>query len=557
MKRSSRDSGEIYPDEIFLDARNMPTFDTQQFEGRIEKPISKKSLYSLTAVFVLALTLIGGRLFSIQIGQGQNFLTRSLVNTLRFVPIFPERAVIKDTKDTLLAWNNGTAREYITTGGFSHILGYLGHADATSTDLFTAQATTSVGIDGVEKIFNSQLAGVPGIKISEIDALGRSSSENIREDPVPGQPVSLSIDSALQGQLYQIIKSVVNDRGFAGGAGVIMNVETGELLALTSYPEFSSQVFSDGKDRKLIAQTLTDKTKPFLDRAVNGLYAPGSVIKPFMALGALTEGIILPDKQILSTGQISLPNPYDPTKPTIFKDWKEHGLVDMRQAIQYSSDEYFYQIGGGYKNQKGIGIANIEKYTRLFGFGEPTGVQFAGEGIGNIPSPEWKAKTFLSDPTWRVGNTYHTAIGQYGFLVTPIQVVRAIAAIATNGRLMHPTVLKTDSAHARVEKIINISTANFKVVQEGMRLSAQSGTAKALNLDYLDVAAKTGTAELGVSKSKVNSWVVGYFPYQNPKYAFAVVMESGPVNNTIGGVYVMRQLFDWMFWHTPEYVKSQ
>jgi len=554
MRKRSGNTGEIYPDEIFLDARNMPTFDTQQFEGRIEKPISERSLFALAAVFFLMFFIIGGKLYSLQINQGQGFLKRSLVNTIRLFPVFPERSSIKDRNGKLLAWNNGLERKYIESPGFSHILGYLGHSDATSTDVFTISATSSVGIDGAEKIFNKQLAGTPGLKISEIDALGRMSSENVRQEPVAGRPIALAVDSVIQSKLHEIIAKVAVDRGFTGGAGVIMDVNTGELIALTSYPEFSSQIFSDGKDRTLINKTLSDKRTPFLDRAVSGLYAPGSIIKPFMALGALNEGVISPQKEILSTGQLVIPNPYDKEKPTVFKDWKAHGWISMKQGIAESSDEYFYQIGGGYKDQKGLGIANIEKYARLFGFGEKTWIEFEDEGLGNIPSPEWKAKTFKGE-AWRIGDTYHTVIGQYGFLVTPIQAARAIAAIATNGKLLRPTLVKTDENKAKVEKIIKLPQEDYDVVKEGMRMSAESGTGKALNLDYLKLAVKTGTAELGVSKAKVNSWVVGFFPYEHPKYAFAIVMEAGPVHNTIGGVYVMRQLFDWMFWDAPEYVK--
>jgi len=554
MKKRSRDNGEIYPDEIFLDARNMPTFDTQQFEGRVERPIAKHALYLLFGCFVLVLLVIVGKLFALQIASGKSFFERSLVNTLRLSPVFPDRATIKDRNAVSLAWTEGTERKYIKQDGFSHLLGYLGHADAIATDLFTLQATTSVGIDGIEKNLNLQLAGTPGVKIAEADALGRIQSENVREEPVPGAPAILSIDARIQTELYTIIKSVATDRGFAGGAGILMDVTTGELIALTSYPEFSSQVFSDGKDRKAIATALSDKTKPFLDRAVSGLYAPGSIIKPFMALGALAEGVITPEKKILSTGKLELPNPYDPTKKSIFKDWRAHGWVAMRDAIGYSSDEYFYQIGGGYKDQKGIGITNIEKYAKLFGFGEKTGIVLDSEGIGNIPSPEWKAKTFPSDPTWRIGNTYHTVIGQYGFLVTPIQVARAVGGLATSGTLTQPTILKTDVP--QVARQVALPRSDFKIIHEGMRMSAQTGTAKGLNLDYLSLAAKTGTAELGASKARVNSWVVGFFPYEQPRYAFVVVMESGPVHNTIGGVYVMRQLFDWMYWHTPEYIKA-
>jgi penicillin-binding protein 2 len=251
---------------------------------------------------------------------------------------------------------------------------------------------------------------------------------------------------------------------------------------------------------------------------------------------------------------ISIPNPYDPTKKTIFKDWKVHGWVDMRQGIAESSDEYFYTIGGGYNGQKGLGIANIEKYIRMFGFGSNTGIDLLGEKAGTIPSPEWKAATFKGDP-WRIGDTYNSSIGQYGFQVTPIQAVRAVASLANNGTLLRPTVILNNPRESKDTAALSFSADHFQIVKEGMKMSVDVGVAKGLSMPGISVAAKTGTAELGVTKLKVNSWVTGYFPYENPRYAFAVLMERGDRSNTIGATYVMRQLLEWMYINTPQYVK--
>ncbi|MBC8464867.1 MAG: hypothetical protein H8D63_00625, partial [Parcubacteria group bacterium] len=207
-------------------------------------------------------------------------------------------------------------------------------------------------------------------------------------------------------------------------------------------------------------------------------------------------------------------------------------------------------------NQKGVGIAKIKEYAEGFGLASMTGIDLPGEKTGVIPDPVWKEEVFGED--WRVGNTYHTAIGQYGFQVTPIELVRGTAAIANGGSLVSPHVVKEMGGEDATPKdeiqTVSVSEENMRIIREGMRAAVESGTASGLNVEYVDVAAKTGTAELGISKNNVNSWVTGFFPYDEPKYAFVVLMEKGPRDNTIGGVSIMRQLLDWMYWETPEYL---
>ena len=311
---------------------------------------------------------------------------------------------------------------------------------------------------------------------------------------------------------------------------------------------------SEGSDRAAIQKYISDTRQPFLDRAVSGLYTPGSIVKPFLALGALKEGVITPEKEILSTGSISIPNPYDSTKKSVFNDWRAHGWVDMRRALAVSSDVYFYEIGGGFENQIGLGIARIKKYMQLFGFGasDPKNALLAVEGT--LPDPAWKAKTFDGE-VWRIGDTYNTSIGQYGMQVTPMQAVRATAALANGGILLEPTLLLNGNRGRNSARALDFSADDMKVIQEGMRDAVLLGTAGNLNIPAVAIAAKTGTAELGSKKQLVNSWVEGFFPYENPRYAFVVIMERGPYENTVGALYVMRQLFEWMSQHTPEYLQ--
>lgn len=548
-------SREIFLDEVFLDSSNLPDFDVHQFEGRIEKPIQKKTIVYLGIFFSIVSVIFLWKIGTLQIVKGEAYALRSENNRLKHTPIFSERGIIYDRNGLELVWNSPSEnifpkRSYIDLGGFSHLLGYIGYPATDSSGVY--YNTDFVGKDGVESYHDSRLQGANGLKIVETDALSKTRSESTVRTPVNGENLTLTIDARLQNKLFEFISNLSDSHGFGGGAGIIMDVETGGVLALTSFPEYSSTVLSEGDDRDMIRKFQRDKRTPFLNRVVSGLYTPGSTVKPFVALGALNENIINPSKEILSTGSISVDNPYFPDLKSVFTDWKAHGLVDMRDALAVSSNIYFYEIGGGYKDQKGIGISNIEKYTRMFGLGEVTDIDIPGEAVGVIPNPEWKAENFENDQ-WRLGDTYYTSIGQYGFLVTPLSLVRAISTIANKGILVSPHVVKNTNIES--EKIEGIDSKNFDVVIEGMRQAVTAGTAKGLNIPQVKVAAKTGTAELGVSKKLVNSWIVGFFPYEKPRYAFTVVMEKGARDNTIGGLFVMRQLFEWMAVNTPEYLE--
>lgn len=547
---------EIEPDEIFLDSSNLPKFNTHQFEGRIVSPISRRSIILLAVFFSLAFIGIAGKVWSLQIANGAKYSERSENNRLRHITIFAPRGVVYDRSGKELAWNvfgedkEFALRKYTELPGFSHILGYIKYPAKDSSGFYYNE--DYVGKTGVEKIFSGDLSGENGLKMTETNALGEIESESVIRPPKEGGNLTLSIDAEVQNKFYESIAGLSQRAGFSGGAGVIMDARSGEVLAMANYPEYSSQVMSDGKNGKKIESYLEDKNKPFLNRSVDGLYTPGSIVKPFVALGALAEKIISPSDTILSSGSITVPNIYDPSKPSVFTEIKSHGYVDMRKALAESSNVYFYEVGGGYENQKGLGIYNIEKYMRMFGFGSDFPKGFFSGKSGVVPSPEWKKDNF-ADSEWRIGDTYNTAIGQYGFQITPLQAVRAVSAVANGGKLLNPSIILN---HPNGDaKLIDIKENDFQVVREGMREAVLYGTAAGLNIPQAEVAAKTGTAELGTSKKFVNSWVIGFFPYKNPRYAFAVLMERGPSVNLIGGLYVMRELLDWMSVNAPQYLR--
>ena len=553
---------EVAPDEIFLDSQNLPNFNTQQFEGRLEKPIPKRVVFWVGAFFSIVTVMFLFRLGILQIAEGQAYLQKSQNNTLTQVPVFADRGMILDRNGIKLAWNVWSAdnpdrlqvpvRAYIAESGFAHILGYVSYPQKDSSGNYWQ--SSFLGKDGVEKQYNSSLNGTNGVRITQTDVKGNVQAENVVTPPVNGNNITLSIDSRIQNQLYSSIADMAKTDSFQGGGGVIMNIHTGEVLALTSYPEYDPNILSTGKDTKTIKGYLSNTQKVFLNRVISGNYAPGSIVKPFLGYGALVDNIITPFKQIWANGSISVPNPYDPTKKTIFNDHGSFGFVDMEKAIALSSDVYFYEIGGGYQSQPGLGITGIDNYANLFHIGQKTGIDLSGEISGVVPSPTWKAKTFPTDSTWRLGDTYNTAIGQYGFQVTPIQMVRAVAGLAT-GNLVTPHVILNDPTLSAQSIPLNLNSADVSVVEVGMRQVVLMGTGQALNVSSVQVAAKSGTAQVGLGNTNTNSWIVGFFPYNNPQYAFAVLMERGPKADSGNATRVMANTINYMAINTPDYLK--
>lgn len=559
-KKSLHQRVEIDPDEIFLDSENLPGFDVDQFEGRIERPISISSIVILSSVFLIFILILLGKAWSLQLRDGESFAQMSEDNIMRQTVIFSERGAINDRNGAKLAWNaidpnnsEFALRAYTKNPGFSHVLGYIKYPAKDKQGFY--YRTNFEGIAGVEETYDKDLQGSQGLKIIEVDALGKVDSESVIRPAEDGANLVLSIDTVLQTKLYSEIKALAERVGFTGGGGAIMDIRTGEILALTSFPEYSSQIMTDGSDSKTISKYLTDSAKPFLNRVLAGLYTPGSIVKPYVAMAALEEEIISPTKQILSTGSISIQNPYDPERKSVFMDWKAHGLVDMRKAIAVSSNVYFYEVGGGFEDQKGLGIDKLNKYFSIFGLGKGIDSGFFSGPAGTIPSPEWKDRVFPGDP-WRIGDTYFTAIGQYGFQVTPIQMLRAVSSIANGGLLLNPSILKATASSTPSGDVIPLDPKSFQVVREGLRQGVLIGSASGLNVPYVEVAAKTGTAELGVSKAFVNSWVTGFFPYKNPKYAFVVMMEHGPRANVYGATFVMRAILDRLNQEQSAYISS-
>ena len=561
MPRRSRPIREIAPDEIFLDSSNLPRRNDPQFEARVVRPLESRALAGVGIVFVVVLVVFVARSFDLGVVHGATYAEVSRENRLDRSVVFATRGIVYDRTGQRIAWNEALAgtttapfalRRYVDIPGLSLLIGFVRYPKKDANGEWWREET--IGVSGVELAFDALLAGKNGSTMVEVDALGNMDEQNIITPPKEGTDMTLSIDVEVQNKLFSFLSAHAKRQGFQGGAAVIMNVRTGELLALTSFPEYDHAAFTEG-DTKAVREASLDPGTPLLNRAVSGVYTPGSIVKPIFAAAALNEGIVDPETEILSRGAITIPNPYDPEHPSVYRDWTVHGLIDIREAIAVSSDEYFYTIGGGYGSQAGLGIKRLDEYARRFGLGAPSGIALLGEEAGIIPTPEWKAATFGPDDPWRIGNTYHTAIGQYGFQITPLQAARLIAAVANGGKLLVPQIV-TSSTPQYLK--VNVSDRHLQVVREGMRLavtsSRQDATVKILNIPGVDIAAKTGTAQIGISNQWINSWSVGFWPSSDPRYAYAVVLERAPAGTLSGAAPGLRPFFEWLIANKPEYV---
>src|SRR3989344_420845 len=539
-RRKRRQDPEIAPDEIFLDASNAPAFDRARFEGRIEKPLSSSVFFSLFGILGLLMLVLVARAWNLQILGGAVFAQESAHNSLEITTLFAPRGIITDMHGVVVAENvegaDGSAIRRYLEPSLSQVIGYVSYPKKDARGIY--YDTTQTGVTGLEAEYDAFLTGENGQLLTEKDVFGVIRSEGGYIPAKAGGTLQLSIDARLQELFERAVRTTANRSRFIAGAGVIMDVESGAVRALVSYPSYDSTVMANGSPAATIEAYNKDIGRPFLDHAVQGVYAPGSVVKPLVAAGALTDKLISPDTLINDPGFLSIPDPYRPGKEFIYKGWKALGIVDVKRAIAWSSDIFFYTVGGGFGSQKGLGIDRLNYWYQQFGLGTTTGINVSDEASGLLPTPGWKEEVF-GEP-WYLGDTYFTAIGQYSMQVTPIQMARAIAAVANDGKLFTPTLL---AGELPSYTSVPVDPAMLAVVRAGMRQGVTSALATAINLPYVSVAAKTGTAQTGTRNQYDNSWLVGFFPYEHPQYAFAVGLERGPEGAGEQAVNVMRDLF--------------
>ncbi len=428
-------------------------------------------------------------------------------------------------------------RRYDTTPGLSHILGYTSQMTEKDSQKHPDYAQESpIGRVGLESSYDAILRGEVGISEIEVNATGQFQRTVDKKPPRVGDTLQLSIDRDLQSEMAAALTEAMAKESAKQSVGVAMDPQTGAILASVSLPSYDNNVFEKGISADAFSVLNTDPNKPLINQATSGRFPPGSTIKPFVAAAALEEKTIYPNTTLdTSEGVIVVGQQR-------FPDWKTHGLTTVATAIAESNNIFFYALGGGYKHIPPLGIDRLARYYTMFGFGEPTGVDYTSENQGFVPTPEWKKR--VQKESWFIGNTYHVSIGQGDLLVTPTQMARAVASLVNGGRLVTPHVVvstqNTNTGEVKKttfpEEKLPLSDQTIATVREGMRLTVNSETGSARSLRSLPFTSggKTGTAQFGAGDNeKTHAWYVGYAPLDNPKIVVAIIVEGGGEGNAI------------------------
>jgi len=399
----------------------------------------------------------------------------------------------------------------------SHIVGYLGEVNKNelkNLSFLGVEAGDLVGKTGIEEVYNSYLQGEKGGRQVEVDVYGRVLKTIFQKDPLPGDTVYLTIDVNIQ----KIAREEMGDRK---GVVIIANPYTGEILSMLSLPSFDPNLFARGISGEKWLELSRNPENPLENRAVRGEYPPASTFKIVLVTAALETGKATPFTKFYCPG-------YYKIGKRIFKCWKKegHGWLNLKDALIHSCDVYFYQLG------LKLGVKNIIHYARLFGLGKPTGIDLGSEKKGFLPTPEWKEKLYKE--VWYPGDTANLSIGQGYILVTPIQMLDLISAVANGGYLVRPHLVKKivdengntvfNFTPEKVKKI-PISKSTLEFLHEALAGVVKRGTGWRANNKVVKIAGKTGTAQLAGDKNPHN-WFIGYAPADNPKLSIVVLVEN-------------------------------
>lgn len=439
-------------------------------------------------------------------------------------------------------------RSYPEDLGLSSLLGAIGRPDAR--DLAKGRNPIEwVGTSGLEARYEAKLKGTIGAEETEVTAKSEVVRLVGRRAPVPGTPLRLTLDRSLQEIASKALRS-----GMAGVSerGVVVGLDprSGAIRALVSLPEVSSNTLSGGVSSAEYEAIRQDERSPLINRAFQGEYPAGSIVKPLIASAALETGLIEASTALEDRGVLRIPSAVEPGAFAEFYGYNRTGLgrVDLKKAIALSSDIYFYIIGGGFGERRGLGLEGLRKAFLRFGLGEQTGLSLPGEAGGLVPSNEWKERN--KGERWFLGDTYHLSIGQGDLLVTPLQIARSIAAIANGGKLLTPLLTEGEQSKSQV---VSISPRHLETIREAMRATVTTGTARRLSTLPISVAGKTGTAETGKVHAP-HAWLVSFAPYDDPKLVLVVLVEGGgegssravPIAKTIYEEYLKAQpVNDW------------
>jgi penicillin-binding protein 2 len=427
-------------------------------------------------------------------------------------------------------------RNYPLANTTAHVVGFMGRIDNQEVRQINAtnySATNYIGKTGIEKAFEKQLHGQVGYKQEETDASGEPIRTLNKTPAQPGDNLHLTIDSQLQRVAKQAFGSV-------SGALVAIQPSTGAILALVSQPSFDPNVFIKGISQKKYQKLAQAQSKPLYNRTLRGLYAPGSIIKPFYALEGLNSGVITPETTYYDPGYFKYGN-------HVYKNWLRSGFgkVDLKKALIVSDDTYFYNLAVD------LNINHIDKVLHEFGFGKLTHIHMPGENPGTVPTPKWK-RYHLGHP-WYTGDTINTGIGQGYLLATPLQMAQALATLAERGKQYQPYLVdylttpqkQTIRFQPHLKNTLHMPEKAWKTVLNAMQgvIKDKSGTGFRFGRHpAYSVAAKTGTAQVYTihddsqfnkedlpKKYRDNALFLAFAPVDHPKIAVAVVAEHGKI----------------------------
>jgi penicillin-binding protein 2 len=488
--------------------------------------------------------------FSIEEGVLQRALEGSENEIMLIDNITQEQAItfeVSQDKYPGFELKQSSIRNYADPFYFSHLMGYTGRlseADIIANPRYVRDDI--IGKLGLEKVYETTLKGEYGLKNPRNNDIPLKS-------PLNGDSIELTIDSELQKVLQDSIQEVLNQKQLTRAAGIIMNPQNGEILAMVSLPSFDNNLFSKGISQQDYNMLINNTDNPLLNRCIGGEYAPASTVKPMIASGLLQEGIITANTTINDPlGKLIVENPYDASKPYIYPDWKIHGIANTYKSISDSVNVFYYTFVGGVPNkQKGLGIDKLAEYYRYYGFGAPTQIDLTGESSGNVADPAWKKE--VKNESWLLGDTYNASIGQGGMSATPLQILNGINAVANGGGLYKPHLYssirgedgnKKDIKEKELLQNISVSPENYAIVREGMRQTITDGTGYPLQSLPFTTAGKTGTAQTG--KEKNNSWFVSYGPVENPKISMIVLVEEGDESFQTT-IPITKKVYEWYY----------
>ncbi len=464
-----------------------------------------------------------------------------------FVPVLIKENLIRDEAIRMeiktVNWpgfilEKKAKRFYPEKDRVAHILGYIGKIN--EVELRESQEHTLndyIGKDGLEQIYENLLKGEKGSRQLEVNSKGETTRFLRTENPKIGKSLVLSLDLDLQNVAFEALKEQNSEKRGEGGAVVALDPRSGGVLALANYPAFDNNDFVNKISPEKFKEISERADKPLFNRAIGGAYPPGSTFKPLVALAGLEKKIIT-EKEILDCPEVLQVGSWQ------FRDWKFHGPSDLNKAIAESVNPYFYVIGGGYGDKKGLGVGLIKDYATLFGMGEKLGIDIPQERSGLVPDENWK-KTVKKEP-WYIGDTYHMAIGQGDLLATPLQISSYISTIVNGGKLLKPKLLESVEGENKSEQqpgnpfsygpeVIRdnlASTDNLNKIREAMRetISSEHGSARILqDLEKqlgVSIGGKTGTAQTG-EEEQYHAWFVGFAPVENPEIVVTAMVEKG------------------------------